>query len=548
VEPLISLDPLDQSKPAPFEFISENIYITERVASKEGKRNKRMMCDCQFDPETDDLSEACGEKCLNRLLMIECGSRCPCGEYCNNKRFTRGLYAEVEVFKTEMKGWGLMANKELPRYSFVMEYCGEVCTPEEFEIRRGRYECDKRRHYYFMSLKTDEIIDATGKGNLSRFINHSCDPNCETQKWTVNGKLRVGFFALRNIAKGEELTFDYQFQRFGESAQKCHCGSENCRGYLGSSKQSSDSHVRGNDSTTRPIGRKSKFRGGNDADSVFERELYDIVGGAWRLRNSDHVLSYSRLMLRAETHKQKVMLLKVLQATKDMNCLKRFLSLQGLRLMWSWMVELSDQHLSEALQTKIEILLALDRLPIPNKNILTDTKILQSVNKWAESTNLTPLLLNDNDNDNVLNDQESVVISEADCSNQEQEAAVAEVTAGSETIPHNDDGQPKEDSNIVTASDGNNITAGDDSNIIMSGGDTKTSDHIGRDHVEDSSSEAEPRESDKQQDEISRKDVITMALGLLDKWSSLKEVFRIPKIVQVYLSICVLCCFSVKII
>jgi histone-lysine N-methyltransferase SETD2 len=190
----------------------------------------------------------------------------------------------------------------------------------------------------------------------------------------------------------------------------------------------------------------------------------------------------------------------------------------------------------------------LDRLPIPNKNILTDTKILQSVNKWAESTNLTPLLLNDNDNDNVLNDQESVVISEADCSNQEQEAAVAEVTAGSETIPHNDDGQPKEDSNIVTASDGNNITAGDDSNIIMSGGDTKTSDHIGRDHVEDSSSEAEPRESDKQQDEISRKDVITMALGLLDKWSSLKEVFRIPKIVQVYLSICVLCCFSVKII
>jgi hypothetical protein len=50
VEPLISLDPLDQSKPAPFEFISENIYITERVASKEGKRNKRMMCDCQFDP------------------------------------------------------------------------------------------------------------------------------------------------------------------------------------------------------------------------------------------------------------------------------------------------------------------------------------------------------------------------------------------------------------------------------------------------------------------------------------------------------------------
>lgn len=89
------------------------------------------------------------------------------------------------------------------RDTFVMEYCGEVCTPEEFEQRKKDYRKDKRRHYYFMSLKTDEvcififlsvclrylvppsqpqILDATRKGNLSRFINHSCDPNCETQK------------------------------------------------------------------------------------------------------------------------------------------------------------------------------------------------------------------------------------------------------------------------------------------------------------------------------------------------------------------------------
>ena len=48
--------------------------------------------------------------------------------------------------------------------------------------------------------------------------------------------MRVGFFALRNISSGEELTFDYQFQRFGESAQLCYCGSDNCRGYLGVNK------------------------------------------------------------------------------------------------------------------------------------------------------------------------------------------------------------------------------------------------------------------------------------------------------------------------
>lgn len=53
------------------------------------------------------------------------------------------------------------------------------------------------------------------KGNTSRFINHSCDPNAETQKWTVNGELRIGFFSKRTILAGEEITFDYQFQRYG---------------------------------------------------------------------------------------------------------------------------------------------------------------------------------------------------------------------------------------------------------------------------------------------------------------------------------------------
>jgi len=91
-------------------------------------------------------------------------------------------YAPVKVFKTEKKGWGLLATKTIPSGVFTMEYCGEVCTSGDFELRKKEYVKDKRRHYYFMSLKTDEILDATRKGNLSRFINHSCDPNCETQK------------------------------------------------------------------------------------------------------------------------------------------------------------------------------------------------------------------------------------------------------------------------------------------------------------------------------------------------------------------------------
>lgn len=70
------------------------------------------------------------------------------------------------------------------------------------------------------------------QGALGRFINHSCDPNCETQKWVVRGELAIGLFALRDIAAGEELTFDYNFERYGDKARarprprSLHCCSD----------------------------------------------------------------------------------------------------------------------------------------------------------------------------------------------------------------------------------------------------------------------------------------------------------------------------------
>ncbi len=63
-----------------------------------------------------------------------------------------------------------------------MEYLGEVLDYYEFHARTKQYAKGGNVHYYFMALNSDEIIDATKKGSTSRFINHSCDPNCETQK------------------------------------------------------------------------------------------------------------------------------------------------------------------------------------------------------------------------------------------------------------------------------------------------------------------------------------------------------------------------------
>lgn len=84
-----------------------------------------------------------------------------------------------------------------------------------------------------MSISNSEVIDPTYKGNIARFINHSCDPNCETQKWHVLGEICVGVFAIKDIHENEELTFNYGFDLFKTVFQKCYCGAYNCKGYLG---------------------------------------------------------------------------------------------------------------------------------------------------------------------------------------------------------------------------------------------------------------------------------------------------------------------------
>ena len=112
--------------------------------------------------------------------------------------------------------------------------------------RKDFYHVAGQRHYYFMNIGNGEVIDAARKvrhaassllcltlrrscsyrrllcsaqGALGRFINHSCEPNCETQKWIVCGELAIGLFTVRDIKAGEELTFDYNFERYGDKVR-----------------------------------------------------------------------------------------------------------------------------------------------------------------------------------------------------------------------------------------------------------------------------------------------------------------------------------------
>lgn len=131
---------------------------------------------------------------------MECvDSECNCGLRCENQRFQRKQFADVSVIKTEKKGYGLRANIDLQPNEFVFEYIGEVINEPTFRRRMVQYDQEGIKHFYFMSLTRAEFVDATKKGNLGRFCNHSCNPNCYVDKWVVGEKLRMGIFTSRVV-------------------------------------------------------------------------------------------------------------------------------------------------------------------------------------------------------------------------------------------------------------------------------------------------------------------------------------------------------------
>ncbi|XP_043940254.1 histone-lysine N-methyltransferase NSD3 [Protopterus annectens] len=188
-------------------------------------------CNCK---PTQEKPCSLDSECLNRMLQYECHPQvCPAGERCQNQCFTKRLYPETEVIKTEGRGWGLRTRHDVKKGEFVNEYVGELIDEEECRLRIKRAHENNVTNFYFLTITKDRIIDAGPKGNYSRFMNHSCNPNCETQKWTVNGDVRVGLFALCDIPAGTELTFNYNLDCLGNGRTECHCRADNCSGFLG---------------------------------------------------------------------------------------------------------------------------------------------------------------------------------------------------------------------------------------------------------------------------------------------------------------------------
>ena len=132
---------------------------------------------------------------------------------------------------SRIAGRGVFAKRKIPRGTRIIEYIGERLSPGHLliEINEGR-----RTSIYAMRLNETTVIDGAQGGNESRFINHSCAPNCEAHMFDNN----MYIYAMADIALGEELTFDYQLSpalnKTNDKDRKkeglsCHCGAARCR-------------------------------------------------------------------------------------------------------------------------------------------------------------------------------------------------------------------------------------------------------------------------------------------------------------------------------
>ena len=200
------------------------------------------------DSECECESEVCGDRCLNRLLKIECcemggkgtsRSICAVGPECTNRQFQQRNYAKCLEFQEYGMGWGLKTLEPVAAGTLVIEYLGEVINTEEMQRRmqNQRQYTPNDHDFYIMELENGFYVDGKLKGNASRFINHSCDPNCELVRWIVKGRMRIGIFAIRYIADGEPLSYDYQFDTHEADAFKCACGTKKCRGTMAPKKK-----------------------------------------------------------------------------------------------------------------------------------------------------------------------------------------------------------------------------------------------------------------------------------------------------------------------
>ena len=221
-----------------FTLMNESSYV--HGVHKPKKPNESALLTCFCGSQRSGNSElACNDDdCMNIASRMFCDPElCEAGERCLNRKFSERKQPKVKPFYTiDDRGWGLRLEEKVKKGDFIIEYVGEIIDQELLHKRLAAKKETARNNYYIMSIGPGLYVDSEKKGNLARFMNSSCDPNCISQKWTEQrtSETHVGLFATRDLNIGTELTFNYAFEDFGmlgkskERSFSCRCGSSNC--------------------------------------------------------------------------------------------------------------------------------------------------------------------------------------------------------------------------------------------------------------------------------------------------------------------------------
>ncbi|KAL5012000.1 hypothetical protein ScPMuIL_010551 [Solemya velum] len=234
----------DELVPEDYQYITENVetsplHINRVITSLQSCRCKddcssqlcvcsRSSVKCWYTREgklVEDFSM------VDPPLLFECNRACRCWTTCNNRVVQNGIVARLQMVRTDGRGWGVKTLLDINKGTFVCEYIGELISDHEADIREDDsylFDLDNRDGETY-------CIDARKYGNISRFINHLCEPNLIPVKVFMEHQdlrfPRICFFASKDIKAHEELGFDYgeKFWMIKWKQFTCTCRSEKCK-------------------------------------------------------------------------------------------------------------------------------------------------------------------------------------------------------------------------------------------------------------------------------------------------------------------------------
>ncbi|XP_046801895.1 histone-lysine N-methyltransferase EHMT2, partial [Lucilia cuprina] len=234
----------DQLMLPDFRYITDTIILQNSVQIDQRVSQMRI-CNCSDGCTTDscqctgasDRSWYTAEGRLSAdfnfedpAVLFECNDVCNCNKrFCKNRVVQNGITIPLQVIECEdsSKGWGVRTMVHIPKGSFVAVYTGEVLTEMEADRRTD--------DSYFFDLGHNHCIDANYYGNVSRFFNHSCEPNIVPVRVFYQHQdyrfPKISFFTCRDIEVGEEICFDYgdKFWSIKNRYFTCKCQSTSCR-------------------------------------------------------------------------------------------------------------------------------------------------------------------------------------------------------------------------------------------------------------------------------------------------------------------------------